>query len=585
MTVNLNVYGYIKMARTMCDKNGLQLVFENGAQPRTIKNVVYVQQPKVEWTEQQMLEWMYTLCHEIGHNNEVADDSTWMYEQVAPKSFAKSAINISDDTVQESFLIEEGLRGQNSILFNGHNSLRVSVIEQAKKLAGTQGEMAAAYLLWDMGKCRDDRYNLAPIVEAARANLSAKGKEWLDKLEKGNYTDRFHAIEYTNNKKGWEELYKLINDIMQEVFGLKDEESGMNQPQSQDGEGKGDEGDGQDSDSTDGDGDGDGEGDGEDGEGEGETKKGKGKKQKASKVNYEDVLLHKHGAGKRSYAPLTIEYKKEHWMGDSYNYSKEPHVNVHDGSVKHDGTTSAIKSTISSHSLAKVLKRLLLVRSKDRHIYGQKKGRLHNKNVYRATITESGGYQQRVFKVKIENDLLDVAVYVLIDCSGSMGGDKILHAGAAGLLLNEALASLRVPFEITTFTEDGEVSHNVVKPFEKNFTPDQVATGIRNAMENMSGNADGDSILWAYNKLLGRKEKKKVLVVLSDGQPAGYDPRCPAFTKQVIEMIEKGKEVSIYAIGIMYHGVENFYKSYKVINSPAELEDALLGLIRDKLLN
>jgi cobaltochelatase CobT len=102
----------------------------------------------------------------------------------------------------------------------------------------------------------------------------------------------------------------------------------------------------------------------------------------------------------------------------------------------------------------------------------------------------------------------------------------------------------------------------------------------------MEENADGDSILFAYNRLKGRKEKKKLLIVLSDGQPAAHRGRgIYGFTHKVVKQIEKEGVVDIYGIGIESSAVENFYTQHTVINDSSELEKALLTVLKNKLFS
>jgi cobalamin biosynthesis protein CobT len=79
----------------------------------------------------------------------------------------------------------------------------------------------------------------------------------------------------------------------------------------------------------------------------------------------------------------------------------------------------------------------------------------------------------------------------------------------------------------------------------------------------MSGNPDGENILWAYDRLAKRKERKKLLIVMSDGSPAaskgGYG--ITKYTEEVIREIEASKDIEIYGLGLCCDSVKHFYKS------------------------
>ena len=90
--------------------------------------------------------------------------------------------------------------------------------------------------------------------------------------------------------------------------------------------------------------------------------------------------------------------------------------------------------------------------------------------------------------------------------------------------------------------------------------------------------------MWAYSRLLQQKTARKVLVVLSDGQPQSRRGDCSYHTKQVIEQIEKQGKVEIYGVGIESDSVKNFYKDYQVIHRAEDLEGALLNLIQNRII-
>jgi cobalamin biosynthesis protein CobT len=73
-------------------------------------------------------------------------------------------------------------------------------------------------------------------------------------------------------------------------------------------------------------------------------------------------------------------------------------------------------------------------------------------------------------------------------------------------------------------------------------------------------NADGESILWAASRLLAREEAIKVLIVASDGMPAGGDGiHEAAFLKYAVQRIENAG-VYIGGLGIGTEYVKQFYR-------------------------
>lgn len=228
------------------------------------------------------------------------------------------------------------------------------------------------------------------------------------------------------------------------------------------------------------------------------------------------------------------------------------------------------------------IRQLLQIKSQAHYQGGKKQGKLHFKNVYKAG-THIPSYEERVFRQKTTSDTLDTCVTVLTDLSGSMAGPKFLNAVDSSILLNTSIAqSLRIPVEILGFSEYG---HNtfigVVKEFSEQTNEETIIENFCRASCFMSANADGDAILWAYDRLKQQKQKRKILIVISDGQPAASrSGDAYGFTKKVVAQIEGEGLVEIYAIGIMSEEVKHIYSESVVIQQPTELEAAVLNLIK-----
>lgn len=245
-------------------------------------------------------------------------------------------------------------------------------------------------------------------------------------------------------------------------------------------------------------------------------------------------------------------------------------------------------------NFAQQVRRLIQIRAKNQYEYGTKQGKMDYARLARLAL-KVPGFSERIFKKKVTNTVLDAAVTVLIDMSGSMTGDKVLFACEAAVLLNEVFSVLSVPVEILGFTDMRSSSTDMFHPISyvyKSFaalrvSKEDLIKNIGASSAHMTGNADGDSILWAYDRLIRRKEKKRLLIVMSDGQPASSrsDDGLAPYTKQVIQEIEKNKRVEIYGLGLCDESVFKYYKHCSTVNTPEEIPTKLLELIERKLLN
>jgi cobaltochelatase CobT len=95
-------------------------------------------------------------------------------------------------------------------------------------------------------------------------------------------------------------------------------------------------------------------------------------------------------------------------------------------------------------------------------------------------------------------------------------------------------------------------------------------------------NIDGEALLWAHNRLIGRPEQRRILMVISDGapvddstlsvNPGSYLER---HLREVIEYIETRSPIDLLAIGIG-HDVTRYYRRAVTIMDAEELGGTVL---------
>ena len=255
--------------------------------------------------------------------------------------------------------------------------------------------------------------------------------------------------------------------------------------------------------------------------------------------------------------------------------------------IKHFETRVKDKAQ-ASENFSQQVRRLIQIRTRSKYEYGVKKGKLDQARLARIALRQPG-FSERVFKNKINNLVLDASCTILVDMSGSMTGDKVLFACEAVFLLNKVFKAIDVPLEILGFTDWGE--HPLMYVYKSFSTPkiedSQLIEYFSKSSTYMTGNPDGDAILWAHNRLVKRREKKRLLIVMSDGQPAASRSQIGLghFTKAVITEIEKQKYVDIYGLGLSSECVTEYYKNHSVVKSPEQIPVQLLQLLERKLIN
>jgi len=233
--------------------------------------------------------------------------------------------------------------------------------------------------------------------------------------------------------------------------------------------------------------------------------------------------------------------------------------------------------------VSRQIKKYLQALSQDSYLYGQKKGRLSNRSISRCY---SGVREPRIFKQRKSTRLNnDTAVQLMMDCSGSMGGLKYGVAAASCLCLSNTLTAIGIAHEILGFAENYRLDTYEFKKFNEVMTVPKLTDRFCNSLVDTGCNADGESLTLGVERLLARPEKNKVMIIFSDGQPAGHFGGCGrTHLKGVCEKIETKTPVKLHGIGICSSAVREYYKSYQVISDPEQLDAALMELLKSQVV-
>jgi hypothetical protein len=218
----------------------------------------------------------------------------------------------------------------------------------------------------------------------------------------------------------------------------------------------------------------------------------------------------------------------------------------------------------------------------------------------------------RPFRQEIQQPFPATAVTLLIDCSGSMQGKPLLMAAAWVDILVEALELCQIKTEILGFTtghwDDGPVQKQWQQQGSKNASGrlndllhlefkgfEQVWRRARHGLAAVlepqwqKENIDGEALDWAYQRLKGRAEPRKLLFVLSDAKP--YDQLTLQnndhnFLEQDllrrVNQIEQQGRVDLIGIGVG-HRVCRIYPAAVQIKQLSELPQTMLDTLLEKL--
>jgi cobaltochelatase CobT len=212
------------------------------------------------------------------------------------------------------------------------------------------------------------------------------------------------------------------------------------------------------------------------------------------------------------------------------------------------------------------------------------------------------------FKQERDAVFRDTVVTLLLDNSGSMRGRPIMVAACCADILARTLERCGVKVEILGFTTKAwkggqareawlaagkpsnpgrlnDLRHIVYKSADSPWRRAKRSLALMMREGLLKENIDGEALAWAYRRLQGRPERRRILMMISDGAPVD-DSTLSVNTgnyleqhlRQVIEEIETRSPIELIAIGIG-HDVTRYYRRAVTITDPAELA----GAMTDKL--
>ena len=259
-----------------------------------------------------------------------------------------------------------------------------------------------------------------------------------------------------------------------------------------------------------------------------------------------------------------------------------------------------LKNFISK--LANKLQRKLLAKQNRSWNFDLEEGILDTSKLTRVIIDP---YNSLSFKKEKDIEFKDTLVTILIDNSGSMRGKPISVAAICADILSRTLERCSVKVEILGFTTRhwkggssrekwmnnekpvfpgrlNDLRHIIYKSADTPWRQSKKNIGLMLKEGLLKENIDGEALKWAYNKMLKRKEERKILMVISDGAPVddstlstNASDYLEVNLKNVVKWIEKKSDVELLAIGIG-HDVTRYYQKAVKITDVQDLGDVMI---------
>ena len=247
--------------------------------------------------------------------------------------------------------------------------------------------------------------------------------------------------------------------------------------------------------------------------------------------------------------------------------------------------------------LANRLQRRLMAQQLRSWNFDQEEGLLDAARLSRVVVNPAHSLS---YKVETDTEFRDTVVTLLIDNSGSMRGRPISIAAISADIMARTLERVGVKTEILGFTTrawkggqareqwlaDGrpahpgrlnDLRHIVYKQADEPWRRARKSLGLMMREGLLKENIDGEALLWAHNRLIGRPEERRILMVISDGAPVddstlsvNSGSYLEKHLRQVIGWIENRSPVELCAIGIG-HDVTRYYERAVTIMDAEQL--------------
>lgn len=273
--------------------------------------------------------------------------------------------------------------------------------------------------------------------------------------------------------------------------------------------------------------------------------------------------------------------------------------------LRHQLDLKLEKLTKISKQLTAKLKRKLLAKKQILFEFNKEDGLLDRRKISQIIARP---LTRNNFLTITEDDYQNTILSILLDNSGSMRGAPIVMSAMAAEVIAKIFEGFGIKTEILGFTtvdwrggksrklweEQGkqpnpgrlsDLRHIIYKNSNQSFKKSKSNLGLMLKDGVLKENIDGEALIWASSRLKSVSEKRKILLVISDGTPVDDSTNSNNdgdilndHLHQTIHRLEKHSKIEIIAIGIG-HNVEDFYHNSITVKNVDELGDVMIGKI------
>lgn len=261
-----------------------------------------------------------------------------------------------------------------------------------------------------------------------------------------------------------------------------------------------------------------------------------------------------------------------------FKITDKTRIKVDEMMEKTSAITNAVATKIKSFK----------IRTRPRYIEGYSSGKLHVPSVI-------SGKPVNIFQRKEAKGIqTDLAIYLLLDNSGSMTGTKSRVTTEAAIALATACAKCNIPIAVSMFTADydglGATCYTYrIKSFKDKFDNSKYFLGVSDseivstynfdrAFITFAGNTDEINLFHVYQEYKKESYKDKVLIVISDGVTCGSTDSLRRLAKEIED------EIFVIGIGACSSAPASIYARSKIFASTSELS-GLADFMSEMLFN
>lgn len=234
-------------------------------------------------------------------------------------------------------------------------------------------------------------------------------------------------------------------------------------------------------------------------------------------------------------------------------------------------------------AISKQLQRSLLKELEDRRKGGKMKGLLFGRHLDGRTVYRNDG--KTFYKKALPNETPQLSVALLLDESGSMHGDRVTYARAAAIILHDFCISLGIPVMVYGHSTEGWEDTVELYSYAEFDTYDNADKYRLMDVSARYSNRDGAALRFVAERLAARTEDVKILILVSDGQPAanGYIGTAAEEDLRGIKQEYKRKGILFVAaaIGDDKENIQRIYgESFLDITDLEELPAKLTAVVK-----